>query len=55
MAIWNIVKPFGTLWSFGTFSLCFGILYKEKSGNPGQHYKMMGSKKVDILTLPGIL
>jgi hypothetical protein len=29
MVIWYI------LWSFGIFSLPFGMLYQEKSGNPG--------------------
>jgi hypothetical protein len=24
------------LWSFGIFSLRFGMLYREKSGNPGR-------------------
>jgi hypothetical protein len=30
MAIWYI------LWSFGIFSHRFGMLYREKSGNPGR-------------------
>jgi hypothetical protein len=42
MAIWSILLPYGlciailyTLWQFGIFCGNFGMLYQEKSGNPG--------------------
>jgi hypothetical protein len=43
--IWYVFWPFGIpiLWLFGIFSgylvyfLRFGMMYQEKSGNPGQH------------------
>jgi hypothetical protein len=45
MAIWSILQPFGILYicAFGMFGVIwyifphFGILYKEKSGNPASH------------------
>jgi hypothetical protein len=40
MAVWSILRPFGIfvficyiLWLFAIFFSCFGILYREKSGN----------------------
>jgi hypothetical protein len=50
---WHILWPFGIciLWTFGIFYghlvyfSHFGMLYQEKSGNPGQVYR----KKEDII------
>jgi hypothetical protein len=46
MAVWCILGPFGIivaiwyiLWSFDIFFPRFGILYQEKSGNPGWNGK----------------
>jgi hypothetical protein len=42
VAVWNILQPIGCVscpldifWYFGKFSPRFGMLYQEKSGNPG--------------------
>jgi hypothetical protein len=42
MAIWNILRTFAIFYdqlvhlcSFGTFFSGFGVMYQEKSGNPG--------------------
>jgi hypothetical protein len=43
--IWSILKPFGIFYGRLVYSVviwyvhdsCFGILYQEKSGNPGRH------------------
>jgi hypothetical protein len=56
MVIWNIVKPFGIfygslviLWSFGVFSPRFGILYKEKSGNPEKTERCLRRKNIKVM------
>jgi hypothetical protein len=36
VSICNILQPIGTLWPFGKIFPLFGMLYQEKSGNPGQ-------------------
>jgi hypothetical protein len=41
------VATWDTLWSFGIFShIHFGMLYLEKSGNPGQHLAWMDRTKM---------
>jgi hypothetical protein len=37
MAIWYILGPFGNLVVIWYIFPRFGILYREKSGNPGAH------------------
>jgi hypothetical protein len=36
MAIWDILWPFGTFCIHSVHFSCFGIMYQEKSGNPGR-------------------
>jgi hypothetical protein len=38
MAIWYILGPFGLLYGYLVYFSRFGILYKEKSGNPGTYH-----------------
>jgi hypothetical protein len=47
MAIWNILQTFGIFYdhlvhlcSFGTG---FGIMYQEKSGNSGHHFRLFST------------
>jgi hypothetical protein len=61
MVIWNIVKPFGIfygslviLWSFGVFSPRFGILYKEKSGNPEKTERCLRRKNIKVRMQTGL-
>jgi hypothetical protein len=39
-AIWHIAWPFGIFSPFLVHFTRFGMLYQEKSGNPGTHCRM---------------
>jgi hypothetical protein len=57
MDTWSILRSFvifygfgiGSLWKFGNFSR-FGILYEEKSGNPGCHTYPVKNKLPSFVT-----
>jgi hypothetical protein len=42
MAIWNILWPFGLFYGYLVYFSRIGMLYQEKSGNPGAiHYDFL--------------